>query len=273
LGRKDKYYQLLGIQPTDDKQVIKRAYRKKAFHCHPDRNSSKDAAKVFIELTEAYEILLDDNWSSANFTKRSKGTKTAEEELSERMQRARDRYYQSKMKEKEEEEAYYKSLISGKRGQIFKWFGIACALFSVIWFVDIFFLPEEKNTNIIREFEYTQSYIYLNLEGEECVFKSGDMASVTRNNTIQSFHSTLFNDLKYVYVTDHYRGMIKVVPRLSFIYYFPFINILFLIPILLFIFKRPTPFFTLFYLISKYMISVLFIIAIFSRFRLFQVFV
>jgi hypothetical protein len=38
---------------------IKQAYRKLALQFHPDRNTSKEAAAIFIEVNEAYEVLGD----------------------------------------------------------------------------------------------------------------------------------------------------------------------------------------------------------------------
>ena len=38
---------------------IKQAYRKLALQFHPDKNASKEAAAIFIEVNEAYEVLGD----------------------------------------------------------------------------------------------------------------------------------------------------------------------------------------------------------------------
>ena len=57
MNSKAHYFRLLGIQPTTDLSVIKKAYRNKVMMVHPDRNPSVDAQTKFIELTEAYEIL------------------------------------------------------------------------------------------------------------------------------------------------------------------------------------------------------------------------
>jgi len=59
---KRDYYEVLGIAKDADANTIKRAYRKMAMKFHPDRNpDDKVAAENFREVTEAYEVLTDDN--------------------------------------------------------------------------------------------------------------------------------------------------------------------------------------------------------------------
>lgn len=54
------YYDILGVKPDDDKQTIKKAYRRLARKYHPDVSSEHDAEKRFKEVSEAYEVLGDD---------------------------------------------------------------------------------------------------------------------------------------------------------------------------------------------------------------------
>ena len=59
---KRDYYEVLGVAKDADENAIKRAYRKLAMKYHPDRNpDDKAASENFREVTEAYEVLSDEN--------------------------------------------------------------------------------------------------------------------------------------------------------------------------------------------------------------------
>jgi molecular chaperone DnaJ len=59
---KRDYYEVLSVAKDADENAIKRAYRKLAMKYHPDRNpDDKAASENFREVTEAYEVLSDDN--------------------------------------------------------------------------------------------------------------------------------------------------------------------------------------------------------------------
>jgi molecular chaperone DnaJ len=63
---KQDYYALLGIDRKASADDVKKAYRKLAMRFHPDRNpGDKDAEKKFKDVSEAYDVLKDDQKRAA----------------------------------------------------------------------------------------------------------------------------------------------------------------------------------------------------------------
>jgi len=59
MARRD-YYEVLGLQKNCTLENLKKAYRKLALECHPDRNpGNKEAEERFKEINEAYSVLSD----------------------------------------------------------------------------------------------------------------------------------------------------------------------------------------------------------------------
>ncbi len=64
MARKDfftkDYYQILDISRNASDEEIKKAYRRLALKCHPDRNPDDSyAEEKFKEISEAYGVLID----------------------------------------------------------------------------------------------------------------------------------------------------------------------------------------------------------------------
>ena len=71
-------YLLLGVNPDADQAVIKKAYRKKALTCHPDKNpDNPKAADLFSQLSEALAVLTDEK-AKATYDKLLKARKRRE---------------------------------------------------------------------------------------------------------------------------------------------------------------------------------------------------
>ena len=134
-----KYYDLLGIAENASENEVRKAYRRMAMQFHPDKNPSPHANERFIQLTEAYEILIGKRDLTVE--------KTIEKSHEERMREARQRYYEQQKKELLENENYYQSLFTGKKWGFLKLSSIVGILLFTLFFLDIF-LPKhiEKDT-------------------------------------------------------------------------------------------------------------------------------
>ncbi|HAU28512.1 MAG TPA: molecular chaperone DnaJ [Rhodospirillaceae bacterium] len=65
MAKKD-YYEELGVSRDADAETLKKAYRKLAMDCHPDRNpGDKASEQKFKDLNEAYDVLKDEQKRSA----------------------------------------------------------------------------------------------------------------------------------------------------------------------------------------------------------------
>jgi len=60
------YFAILELNPKASSEEVKKSFRFLAKKWHPDRNDDPVSAKKFIEITEAYEYLMDDNRRSVH---------------------------------------------------------------------------------------------------------------------------------------------------------------------------------------------------------------
>jgi len=65
MAAKRDYYEILGVPRTATKDELKKQYRTLARQYHPDVNSEADAGERFKEISEAYEVLSDEDKRAA----------------------------------------------------------------------------------------------------------------------------------------------------------------------------------------------------------------
>jgi hypothetical protein len=86
------YFRILNIKPPASEDEIKQAYRELAKKYHPDVNHSKDAHDKFLEISEAYEFLIEQSKKTSGKTLNYDPEDTSMREYFEEMRRmARER--------------------------------------------------------------------------------------------------------------------------------------------------------------------------------------
>jgi|SRR5690554_251662 len=250
-----RYFDILGIPPTKNKTVIKKAYRKKALKYHPDRNPSESAKDKFIKVTKAYDsiILAIENAQSPLKNKRrptqqaqrkASATQATREEI---IKEAEKRYQQMKRKEAQDEELYYQKISSGEIWKKFMSLMYICTFLSLLITIDLFVLPTQIQANQIIKKNIKVTYSGPEEGGTSpVVFDNGQKAyislafiSLEQSNTLYLERTLLFKDIKYVKIQEN-NGWRKYVPDYTVVSTFPLIPLVLLIPLLTFFLKGRT---------------------------------
>ena len=133
MNYKAQYNQVFGLTESASKAEVKRAYRKLAMKYHPDRNDDPKAHKLFLDLTEAYQIIIDDKPRPSETIVSPKRTdKTNEERIKEAQERLRKQTERNKINQ----EIFIQKLTSGLKFKVFKILAIVSTFLAVILIVE-----------------------------------------------------------------------------------------------------------------------------------------
>ena len=139
------YHKTLGLSSSATKAEIKVAYRKLAKKYHPDKNKSKQASQLFIEVNEAYAHLSNESSSfqTKNIVKapNRKRSKCSEDELKRRMDWARKYAQYKKIKEERVIELEYYKINNSSRKKIITLINWVSISFAFLILIDFKVLP------------------------------------------------------------------------------------------------------------------------------------
>lgn len=153
MSTKAKYYEIFGLTETATKPEVKRAYRKLAMKFHPDRNPDPKAHKLFVDLTDAYHILMDDKPAPQPQSSPNQPRSGKSEE--QRIKEAQERLKQQSNRIKLQQEYYFRKMTSGPRWRIFRLTAFVASLLSLILLVEPFLPTHFENHTVTA---YSSSY-------------------------------------------------------------------------------------------------------------------
>lgn len=252
MSQKSNYYKIFGLTENASKNEIRKAYRKLAMQFHPDKNSDPKAHQLFIDLTEAYEYLLEEKPHPTSKIKK-------ETTFEERKKQAEFRYKQHQERQKREQDLYFTKLTSGKKWKFFKYASHIGLLLSLILLIEPF-LPTifEKHQIIAKSNSYSglmdDQVVCIKTDRNLSVFVVNPYYSMfSSHSNINIERSLIFhNPVKVWCQTIHFRKGFDV--DFSAINLYPIIPILFAIPFFVFRFKRKSYWFTFGLLASQFLI-------------------
>lgn len=146
----NQYYNVLGLPFGANEQLIKKRYKELAKKYHPDRNSSPDSHKKFIEINEAYIYLVSKDKIQVKSPQEQQ--KDREDEIQKAYREKAWQYVrEKKIRDEEELQAFYHSLRIGWTWFAFKTVSILCATIVVVMFID-YFLPTQAIPEVVTEY-------------------------------------------------------------------------------------------------------------------------
>jgi hypothetical protein len=253
----------LGIPETASENDVRKAYRRMAMQFHPDKNPSPHANERFIQLTEAYEIILGKRDLLVE--------KSIEKSYEERMREARLRYYEHQKKEQLENEYYYQSLFTGKKWRFIKSTSVVGVLLFILLFLDIF-LPKhiEKDTLAFYSkdvyggtIDETVSLV-ISEKGKEYWISKLDYQLFGEYPEIIIERSWIFHQPVHFYsVTKTHLNPYEL--NFTFYSFKILLMVFFLIPLAVRIFKKRTIYYTVLYHLGLYFSPVAMLLFLFNN--------
>ncbi len=253
---KGKYYRLLGLPEGASQQEIRKRYRQLAMQYHPDRNPSPDAEEKFIQLNEAYDILVGKKAVPVRPSRKGKNSNQqppTEEERKARVKKARQRYAEQLVREHLENERYFNSLTKGKRWKTIRLAAFIGTFLSALLIID-YFLPHHFEEDEVTHYRRSVGYSPNGLEV--------GLIKTARNDYhwISRMTYSLYGKTRHIYVETSwiFHNPIRIISRgkLNYKYFDPHFTvfntswlaiIIFLLPLITIQYKRKSLGFTLLY--------------------------
>jgi DnaJ-domain-containing protein 1 len=269
-----RYYDILGLPVNATDREIKNAYRKLAFRYHPDRNPEPDARAKFDRVKQAYEILNSPREKQPVNAGRHAKFNPSDVSKEERIKQAKNRHKIQILQSKIANERFYQSLVSGIRWEILHIIAKVAFVFGSLLLIEQT-LPDHQVEDRIVNFDihmynglkYRKINKVSTQKGDEIYLADLDYLFADRDPYITVQKSWIFHNSERVVSRDsRFKDHSYRVDWSTHVLY-PWLSVLFFIPLFTIYYKRKTLTFTVLYYLSLYGIGIVTLVFIGSENR------
>ena len=256
-----KYYDILGLNTSATPAEVRKSYRNLAMRLHPDKNTSNQAKEQFIEITNAYEILIGKKEAPILIEKNVSRSKTKSNE--DRVKEAQKRYYDQQEKERIENEKYYKSLFIGYKWKIIKLSSVIGLILAVLIVIDLF-LPRHLQEDTITHYAKN---LYKTINNKDISFVktiNGNEFWITEMNfNLYGKYPQVIIEKSWLFHQPFQLSSIQKTTYANYPISYTFysmsvlILIIFILPLITRFYKRKTVFFTILYHFSLFITPIM----------------
>lgn len=267
-------YKIFGLNPESSEEEIRKRYRELVKKFHPDVNKNPNAEKKFIEIQEAYEILMQGPEYQPEVETPSEPS--FQTEYAEYRNYAREQYQARKKKEAEELEKLYMKLQSGPIFHLHRVIAIASLIVMIALIIDLI-LPNHRVSSVITSYS-TDVYQSMN----------GNLVSLAKTNQGEQFFLNAFSNRFFdinpfikiektaifhqsVSVLSYGNNVLQVIPIHFSFYWAQFVLFPFLIiPNIFLFYRKKDAFFIMGSYFSRYASGILLLYFLISQDRWFH---
>ena len=270
-----KYYKILNLSENTSNKEVKKKYKELAKKYHPDINKDKNAHKKFLQIKEAYEIIILPEKAIPK-VKREPKPKSKYEKHRERSKEI----YEKKQKRKEIEiEEFYQSLRSGWRRKIVYINLCLGVLFSFFLILDKN-LPFKEHETRIHDVELRVYQSYNGHQVQRVTTEKNQvlyLADYSEINSLNKHPEVVLNESQIF----HYPIQIKhntssksklISVHFTFMWGLKLVVFIFLCPFVILLFRKNYGWFVFFHYSTLFISSGLLLYFVFYKNSLFSIF-
>lgn len=255
------YLNILGLKKGASPDEIKRAYRKKAFEYHPDKNSSDAAHEMFLLIRHSYDYLTTapsleaslENKNTKKGNQKKYHREFTKEELEERLRKSHLRKIKKVEKEKNILNISLLELEDSLVLKVSNWLATFSLFFALLLFIDIDVLQPRVELGIVNDFnayyEGQEIQVRLNKTKEELTVSTSlsdpNFNVIRPHAVVELYRTPILNQAVYVrnFTLDKTHPMIN---QASYNGVYWILMSLFLLPLINFTFKGANSFYLIF---------------------------